>query len=229
MFNRIQLDLKTPEAESTPQGRFYRTPEGKLYPSVTTVMSYHTKEAIKAWRERVGEEEANKISNQSATRGTKIHDLCENVLLNNDIDTSNLSLLDKQMWDRFHPVVLDPLILNNIHALEDPLYSDHLRMAGRVDCIAEWEGKLSVIDFKTSRKAKKKEWIDNYFMQCTSYAIMYEEMTGTPVPQIVVAIAVEGEFPQVFVEKRDNYVEKLLNLRLEYERFEKLYANVRFP
>ena len=229
MFNRVEIDLKIPEAESHPQGRFYRTPEGKLYPSVTTVMSYHTKEAIKAWRERVGEEEANKISNQSATRGTKIHDLCENVLLNNDIDTSNLSLLDKQMWDRFHPVVLDPLILNNIHALEDPLYSDHLRMAGRVDCIAEWEGKLSVIDFKTSRKAKKKEWIDNYFMQCTSYAIMYEEMTGTPVPQIVVAIAVEGEFPQVFVEKRDNYVEKLLNLRLEYERFEKLYANVRFP
>ena len=222
MFNRIQLDLKIPEAESHPQGRFYRTPEGKLYPSVTTVMSYHTKEAIKAWRERVGEEEANKISNQSATRGTKIHDLCENVLLNNDIDTSNLSLLDKQMWDSFYPVVLDPLMINNIHALEDPLYSDHLRMAGRVDCIAEWEGKLSVIDFKTSRKAKKKEWIDNYFMQCTSYAIMFEEMTGIPVPQIVVAIAVEEEQPQIFVEKRDNYAEQLLELRLDYERSLKL-------
>ena len=226
MFNRVEIDLKIPKAEHTDHGRHYRTPEGKLYPSVTTVMSYHTREAIKAWRERVGEEEANKISNQSATRGTKIHDLCENVLLNNDIDTSNLSLLDKQMWDRFRPE-LDRI--DNIHAIEDPLYSDHLRMAGRVDCIAEWEGKLSVIDFKTSRKSKKKEWIDNYFMQCTSYAIMFEEMTGTPVPQIVVAIAVEGEFPQVFVEKRDNYVEKLLNLRLEYERFEKLYANVRFP
>jgi genome maintenance exonuclease 1 len=222
MFKRIAIDLKIPEAETTGHGRFYRTPEGNLYPSVTTVMSHASKESIKAWRERVGEEEANKISNQAATRGTKIHDLCENVLLNNDIDTNNLSLLDKQMWDRFCPAVLDPLILNNIHALEDPLYSDHLRMAGRVDCIAEWEGKLSVIDFKTSRKSKKKEWIDNYFMQCTSYAIMFEEMTGIPVPQIVVAIAVEDEFPQVFVEKRDNYVTKLLDLRLDYERNLKL-------
>jgi len=229
MFTRIPIELPELKASNTPNGRQYETPDGKLYPSVTTVMSHASKESIKAWRERVGEEEANKISNQAATRGTKIHDLCENVLLNNDIDTNNLSLLDKQMWDRFCPAVLDPLILNNIHALEDSLYSDHLRMAGRVDCIAEWEGKLSVIDFKTSRKSKKKEWIDNYFMQCTSYAIMFEEMTGIPVPQIVVAIAVEGEFPQIFVEKRDNYVEKLLNLRLDYERFEKLYANIQFP
>jgi len=226
MFNRVNIDLKIPEAETTGHGRFYRTPEGNLYPSVTTVMSHASKESIRAWRERVGDEEANKISNQAATRGTKIHDLCENVLLNNDIDTSNLSLLDKQMWDRFRPVLNN---IDNIHAIEDPLYSDHLRMAGRVDCIAEWEGKLSVIDFKTSRKTKKKEWIDNYFMQCTSYAIMFEEMTGIPVSQIVVAITVEGEFPQVFVEKRDNYVEKLLDLRLDYERFEKLYASVRFP
>ena len=95
-------------------------------------------------------------------------------------------------------------------------------MAGRVDCIAEWDGKLSVIDFKTSRKTKRKECIDNYFMQCTSYAIMFEEMTGIPVPQIVVAITVEGEQPQVFVEKRDNYAEKLLDLRLDYERNLKL-------
>ena len=226
MFKRIKIDLKIPEAETHPQGRFYRTPEGKLYPSVTTVMSHASKESIKAWRERVGEEEANKISNQAATRGTKIHDLCENVLLNNDIDTSNLSLLDKQMWDRFRPE-LDRI--NNIHAIEDPLYSNHLRMAGRVDCIAEWDGKLSVIDFKTSRKPKRKEWIDNYFMQCTSYAIMFEEMTGIPVSQIVVAITVEGEQPQIFVEKRDNYTEQLLDLRLDYERFEKLYASVRFP
>lgn len=226
MFNRVNIELAKPEAENTAQGRFYRTPSGKLYPSVTTLMAYKSQESIKAWRESVGEEQANKISNQAATRGTKIHDLCEKVLLNEDIDTSNLSLLDKQMWDRFQPVLNS---IDNIHAIEDPLFSDHLRLAGRVDCIAEWKGKLSVIDFKTSRKEKKKEWIDSYFMQCTAYAIMFEEMTGIPVSQIVVAIAVEDEYPQVFVEKRDNYAEQLLDLRLDYERFEKLYASVRIP
>ena len=97
-------------------------------------------------------------------------------------------------------------------------------MAGRVDCIAEWNGKLSVIDFKTSRKEKRKEWIESYFMQCTAYAIMFEEMTGIPVPQIVVAISVEGYEPQIYVEKRDNYAKQLLELRLEYERFSKLYV-----
>jgi genome maintenance exonuclease 1 len=97
-----------------------------------------------------------------------------------------------------------------------------LRLAGRVDCIAEYEGTLSVIDFKTSRKPKKKEWISNYFMQCTAYAIMFEEITKIPIPQIVLMIAVEGSEPQMFVEKRDNYAEQLLDLRLDYERSIKL-------
>lgn len=225
MFKRIQLELPKFEAEMIPGvGRHYRTPDGSLYPSVTTVMSYESKQSIQEWRKRVGEAEADKISNQAATRGTKIHDHCENYLLNEEIDTTNLSLLDKQMWDRFQPQLDN---ISNIHALEDPLFSHHLRMAGRVDCISEWEGKLSVVDFKTSRKLKKKEWISSYFMQCTAYAIMFEEMTGIPVPQIVVAIAVEGEFPQIFVEKRDHYTKQLLNLRLEYERHSKIYDNTR--
>lgn len=219
MFNRISINLPKVVAVSTPHGRFYETPDGNMYPSVTTLMSYKAKEGIAEWRAAVGEEEANKISNQAATRGTKIHDLCEKVLLNENINTSNLSLLDKQMWDRFRPQLNN---IDNIHAIEDPLFSNHLRLAGRVDCIAEWEGKLSVIDFKTSRKNKKKEWIDGYFMQCTAYAIMFEEMTSIPVSQIVVLVAVEDEYPQVFVEKRDNYAHQLLDLRLEYERHRKL-------
>ena len=221
MFKKIKIELAKPEVEVTEHGRFYRTPSGNLYPSVTTLMSYKSKESIMAWRESVGETEANRISNQAATRGTKIHNLCEKVLLNEEIDTSNLSLLDKQMWNQFRPH-LDSI--NNIHAIEDPLFSNHLRLAGRVDCIAEWNGKLSVIDFKTSRKEKRKEWIESYFMQCTAYAIMFEEMTGIPVPQIVVAISVEGYEPQIYVEKRDNYAKQLLELRLEYERFSKLYV-----
>lgn len=219
MFTRIPIDLPKLKATNTPKGRQYETPDGKFYPSVTTLMSYKSQESIAEWRAAVGEEEANKISNQAATRGTKIHDLCEKVLLNEDFDTGNLSLLDKQMWDRFRPELNR---IDNIHAIEDTLFSHHLRLAGRVDCIAEYEGTLSVIDFKTSRKNKKKEWIDSYFMQCSAYAIMFEEMTGIPVAQTVVMIAVEGEYPQVFKEKRDNYAKQLLNLRLDYERYLKL-------
>ena len=219
MFTRKKIDLPVPVAVQTPKGRFYETPDGNRYPSVTTLMSYKSKDSIAQWRAKVGEEVANKISNQSATRGTKIHDHCEKVLLNETIDTSNLSLLDLEMWNKFRPLLND---INNIHAIEDPLFSNHLRLAGRVDCIAEYKGKLSVIDFKTSRKPKRKEWIDGYFMQCSAYAIMFEEMTGIPVAQTVLLISVEGDEPQIFIEKRDNYVEQLLDLRLDYERYRKM-------
>jgi genome maintenance exonuclease 1 len=219
MFNRIEIDLPVPNAVNTPKGRFYETPEGNRYPSVTTLMSYKSRESIAAWREKVGEEEANKISNQSATRGTKIHDLAEKYLLNEDLNTDNLSLLDMQMWKNLKSEIHD---IDNIHAIEDPLFSDYLRLAGRVDCIAEYKGVLSVIDFKTARKPKRKEWIDGYFMQCSAYAIMFEEMTKIPVAQTVVMMTVEGDDPQVFVEKRDNYADQLLDLRLDYERHYRL-------
>jgi len=214
-----EIEIEEAVAKSTPTGRMYQTPDGSSYPSVTTIMSYMSQDSIKAWRERVGEEEANKISNQAATRGTKIHDLCEQILLNNEVSYDKLSLLDKEMFFKFRPL-LDRI--DNIHALETALYSHHLRLAGRVDCIAEFDGTLSVIDFKTSKKPKRKEWIDNYFMQCTAYAIMFEERTGIPIPTIAVLICVEGDDPQIFIEKRDNYAEKLLNLRLDYERSIKL-------
>ena len=114
------------------------------------------------------------------------------------------------MFNKFRPL-LDRI--DNIHGQEVALYSDHLRLAGRVDCIAEYNGKLSIIDFKTAAKPKRKEWIDNYFAQAAAYAIMYEERTDIPIDQSVIMIAVEGDEPQVFIEKRDNYVELLLNAR----------------
>ena len=107
--------------------------------------------------------------------------------------------------------------IDNIHGQEIALYSDHLRLAGRVDCIAEYEGKLSIIDFKTSAKPKRKDWIGSYFAQAAAYAVMYEERTGIPIDQSVIMVAVEGDDPQVFVEKRDNYVELLLSARDTWE------------
>ena len=108
--------------------------------------------------------------------------------------------------------------INNVVMQECPLYSDYLEVAGTVDCIAEWNGKLSIIDFKTSRKPKKKEWIDNYFMQTAAYAVMFEERTKQPVDQLVILITVDGEEPQIFIEKRDNWIWKFVDARSEYRR-----------
>lgn len=215
MFKHVK-ELKDFASDKTASdgSRKYFTESGAAYPSVTTVLGYQTRDSIMQWRKRVGEEEANKISRQASTRGTKIHLLCENYLDNEDVDTSKLSMLDKIMWQSFQPILNR---IDNIHAQEIALYSDHLRLAGRVDCIAEFDGRLSIIDFKTSRKPKKKEWITNYFAQAAAYSIMYEERTGTPINRSVILIAVEDEEPQVFIDRRDNYVHHLLHARDLYE------------
>jgi len=198
--------------------RVYVNASGVAYPSATTVLGVLSRDGIAAWRKRVGEEEANKISNQAATRGTKIHSLTESYLKNEDLEeaytTTKASLLDVEMFKKFKPVLYP---IGDIHCQELALYSDHLRMAGRVDCIADYNRLRAVIDFKTSSKPKKKEHISSYFMQTAAYAIMYEERTGIPVPWLVVLIAVEGDEPQVFIEKRDNWTKELLRTRDYFE------------
>ena len=198
--------------------RVYVNASGVAYPSATTVLSVLSRDGIAKWRARVGAEEADKISNKASTRGTKIHSLTETYLKNEDLKeaytSTKASLLDLEMFKKFLPI-LDPI--SNIHCQELALYSDHLRMAGRVDCIAEYNGQRAVIDFKTSGKLKKKEHISSYFMQTAAYAIMYEERTGIPVPNLVILIAVEDEEPQVFIEKRDNWAKELLRTRDYYE------------
>ena len=197
-------------------GRVYVTDDGNKYPSITTVLSELSREGIAKWRAKVGAETANKISRSATTRGTKLHSLVEDHLQNKEIDLSNskLSLLDVQLFKNFKPVLES---INNIHAQELALYSNHLKLAGRVDLIAEYNGELSVIDFKTSGKLKKKEYIESYFMQCAAYAIMYEERTGIPVANLCILIAVEDEAPQIFLEKRDNWTKKLIAAIRSYE------------
>jgi ATP-dependent exoDNAse (exonuclease V) beta subunit len=211
MFTHVKELADFAQDKTAPDGsRKYFTESGAAYPSVTTVLSVLSRDAIREWRQRVGAEEANKISRQASTRGTKIHTLCEDILNNKEVDTSKMSLLDKEMFNNFRPL-LDRI--DNIHGQEIALFSDHLRLAGRVDCIAEFDGKLSIIDFKTAKKPKRKEWIENYFAQAAGYAIMYEERTGIPINRSAILIAVEGDEPQVFVETRDNYVNILLKAR----------------
>jgi genome maintenance exonuclease 1 len=210
----LESNIEQLEQVNTDNGRFYKSANGMLYPSVTTVTGLMNAKHIQEWRRRVGNEEANKISAQAARRGTKIHQLCEDYINGSDIDLSKYTIFDIDNFKRLQ-LVIDRYI-DNIRLQEVRLYSDFLKMAGTVDCIAEFDGKLSVIDFKTARKLKEKEHILNYFCQATAYAIMYEERTGTPVSRIVILISVDDEEPQIFVDKRDRYVTDLIRVRNEY-------------
>ena len=215
MFNHVQLDREVPKLQQLNENgtRYYVTPEGNKYPSITTVLAAYNIGYIMEWRKRVGEEQANKISRQASGRGTRIHTLCEKYIDNEELDFKNP--FDREMFNSFKPTLHR---INNVYAQELRMYSDHLRIAGTVDCVAEFDGVLSVIDFKTAKKAKNKEDIENYFMQCSAYAIMFEEQFKIPVAQTVVAIAVDDEEPQVFVERRNTHVKRLMYFRDLYER-----------
>jgi len=218
-FRHDPVILEELIAETTSSGRTYTTPEGNKYPSITTCLSVLSRESIKKWRERVGEEEANRISGRAAGRGTRVHKMCEDYL-NNCLDINKYTPADKQTFYDLQPVLDSHIGL--VRGQEVPLYSDYLGVAGRVDCVAEWDGRLSVIDFKTSRKLKKKEWISGYFMQASAYCVMFEERTGIPIDKIVIVIAVDGEPPQVFEEKRDNYIEDCARTIIQYKNEQKL-------
>lgn len=197
----------------SPNGRVYETSTGKAYPSVTSVLGMMDKSSLFEWRKRVGEEEANRISARASRRGTVIHSLCEDYLYGKNPEPS---MFDAQVFNSIKPH-LDKI--DNIHALESKLYSDFLQVAGTVDCIAEYDGKLSVIDFKTSRRLKTKEEIPGYFIQTAAYAVAFEERTGIPVSRLVIIMGVDDEQPLIFTEKRDTWIQQFIELR---EAFSKL-------
>lgn len=216
MFNHIHHEIQKLVRVDSPDGRKYQTPEGKSYPSVTSVVGLHGKQAILEWRKRVGEEEANKISARASKRGTAIHSLCEDYL-NNKIPEPNLFDVEA-----FNSIRKELDKINNIHCLETQLYSDYLQVAGTVDCIAEYEGKVSVIDFKTSSRLKEKDDIHSYFMQTAAYAVMFEERTRVPVSRLVILMTVDGQpKPSVFVEKRDDWIDKFIDLRSQFRNWKK--------
>lgn len=211
MKNFICHELPKLERVTNPDGkRVYKTPSGAAYPSVTTVTGLHTAKGIAEWRARVGNEEANRISSRASARGTRIHSLCESYLRG---ESAEPDIFDAEMFSSIKFLLND---IDNIHCLEDPLYSDHLQIAGTVDCIAEFQGKLSVIDFKTSSRPKDRDDIHNYFMQTAAYAVAFEERTGIPIGRMVVIMAVDNDDPRWFIEKRDNWIGGFKKLRLDY-------------
>lgn len=217
MFNHVDhgFTLEELEADTTENGRFYTTPSGQILPSITTVLSVKNKSGLDAWRKRVGEEEANRIMNQAALRGTAVHQLAEDYV-NNEKDWSKGAM----PANLFTFNTIKPLLdkhLNNVWIQEAPLYSEKLSVAGRVDCIAEWDGVLSIIDYKTSKRFKKREYVESYFIQEAAYAAMFLERTGVPIKQIVTVIAVDDNEPQVYIEKAIDHLPKFIELRKKFK------------
>tara|TARA_B100000212_G_C27354409_1_gene525180 strand:+ start:667 stop:1353 length:687 start_codon:yes stop_codon:yes gene_type:complete len=203
-------DLPPLKAKTSDVGRFYTNLEtNESYPSITTVLGAQSKQGILEWKKRVGEDVANHISNQAATRGTAVHNMVEDHL--NNINVDEVEKYKKQFLPRMMFNVLKPELtkINNIRLQEAAMYSSDYTVAGRVDCIGEYDGVLSVIDFKTSTKEKSEDWIENYFIQGSAYSQMYKEHFGEEVPQIVILITTEQGTTQVFKKKPEDYLGKL--------------------
>ena len=213
MFKHVDIELPKLQRTTIDGVRFYEVPDnGELLKlvSITSVTSHKNRQFFTDWRKKVGEETADKITKQATSRGTDFHTLAENYFYNKDLPSVQplsefLFKVSKSELNR----------INNIYALEGSLYSKQLGIAGTVDCIAEHDGELAIVDFKTSKKPKPREWIEHYFVQCMAYGCMLFELTGIPVKKLVIIMACEnGEC--VVYEERDK--SKYIKLLTEYIR-----------
>ena len=214
MFNHLNVELPTITATTTDGVRLYETPEGNKYPSITTILSVRNKKGLMEWRKKVGNDVANYVARTAANRGTKVHHMCEDYL-NNDFDEEKHKK-DFLPYCLFGQLKASLTKVDNIHAQEAGLYSDKYRVAGRVDCIAEYDGVLSIIDFKTSTKERNDDWNENYYIQCSAYAEMYEERTGTEINQNVILVVTEDGTVQEFVKDKHDYLDALVETAAEW-------------
>ena len=222
MFNHVDLDLKPIERETIDGVRYYKIPDEdeliKLV-SITSITSHFNKQIFLDWRKRVGNEEADRITKAATTRGTDMHTLTEYYLKNEKLPkvppiSDFLFKISKKELSR----------INEIHSLEGALYSKQLGIAGTVDCIAEHDGELAIIDFKTSKKPKPREWIEHYFVQAMAYGCMLYEMKNIAIKKLVIIMACEnGEC--VVYEETDKakyikllgkYIDKFVKDKLEF-------------
>jgi hypothetical protein len=208
MFSHVDIELPQLERETIDGVRYYKVPDEEellRLVSITSVTSHFNKEIFVNWRKKVGEEEAERITKAATSRGTDMHSLVENYLYNRDLPSVQpisdfLFKISKQNLNR----------INNIYALEGSLYSKQLGVAGTVDCIAEYDGELAIIDFKTSKKPKPREWIEHYFVQCMAYGCMLYELTGISVKKLVIIMACENGECVVYEEYDKSKYIKLL-------------------
>jgi len=220
-FNHVDLDLQPLEREHIDGVRYYKIPDEEeliKMVSITSVTSHFNKEIFINWRKKVGNEEADRITKAATGRGTDMHTLTEHYLKNEELPEV------RPISDFLFKIAKGKLNkIDNIYALEGPLYSKELGIAGTVDCIAEYDGELAIIDFKTSKKPKPRDWIEHYFVQCMAYGCMLYEMKGISIKKLVIIMACEnGEC--VIYEERDKakyikllgkYIDKFVNDKLE--------------
>ena len=205
MFQHKDIELPALSRKTIDGVRYYDVDDKPLV-SITSVTSWYNRQIFIDWRKRVGEEEANRVTKRSTSRGTKVHTLIENHLLNKEVepDTPGSKMLFKQAIK-----TLDNI--DNIYALEKSLYSKELGVAGTVDCIAEYKGELAIIDFKTAAKPKPRDWIQNYFVQAAAYACMFYELTDIPVKKLVIIMTCENGEVKVYEEyDKKTYMQKLI-------------------
>ena len=214
-FNHVPVELQDIKATNKDGTRLYETPDGNMYPSITTVLSVRNKQGLFEWRKRVGDDVANYIARTAAGRGTAVHHMCEDYL-NNDFD-------EEKHKKKFLPYCLfkqlqkETLVnVDNIHAQECGLYSDKYQIAGRVDCIAEYNGKLSIIDFKTSTKERQDSYNESYYIQASAYAEMFEERTGIEINQICILVVTADGVCQEFVKDKKDYLPLLTDSIAEW-------------
>ncbi len=219
-FNHVPVSLPPLQTRSIDKKRFYITPEGAEYPSITTVLSSRNKAGLHEWRKRVGDEVANYVSGKAASRGTKVHHMCEDYL-------NNMAIKFPSKWAKhkkdFFPYCLFTQLqekvlqnIDDIYAQEAGLYSDKYKVAGRVDCVSEYNGVPSVIDFKTSTKERKDDWNENYYIQGSAYAEMFQERTGIVIDQVVILVVTEDGTVQEFVKCKHDYLDALTETVTEW-------------
>ena len=220
MFNHTPVDLPPVKARNSDGVRLYETPEGNKYPSITTVLSIRNKKGLHEWRKRVGYDVANYVARTAASRGTKVHHMCEDYL-------NNVHVSWPEKWKEhekhFLPYCLFNQLkeqalcnINGIYAQEAGLYSDKYKVAGRVDCIAEYGGVPSIIDFKTSSKERNDDWNVNYYIQGSAYAEMFGERTGIEISQVVILVVTEDGTVQEFIKDKHNYLDALVESVAEW-------------
>jgi len=220
MFNHTPVDLPPVKARNSDGVRLYETPEGNKYPSITTVLSIRNKKGLHEWRKRVGNEVANYVARTAAARGTKVHHMCEDYL--NNVYTNYPSKWEKHKKD-FLPYCLFNQLkeqalcnIDGIYAQEAGLYSDKYKVAGRVDCIARYNGTPSIIDFKTSSRERTDDWNENYYIQGSAYAEMFGERTGIEISQVVILVVTEDGTVQEFIKDKHNYLDALVESVAEW-------------
>jgi hypothetical protein len=210
MFNFVDVNLPQLERETIDGVRYYKVPteeELQKLVSITSVTSFYNRQIFLDWRKKVGEDEANRVTKAATSRGTDMHSLAESYLKNEELP--KVQPLSEYLFKQAKPYINK---IDNIHALEDSLYSLYLGIAGTVDCIAEYDGELAVIDFKTAKKPKPKEWIENYFVQAAAYACMFYELTDILVKKFVILMSCEnGEVVEYVIsgEEKVKYIKLL--------------------